>query len=172
MLQQAPLVSDTKIFLSININILILYSELRSMTLRTTRAGTRNLVKEEIKRVKKQLEKVRKWEKKWVVLGDGGLRVYRWVPKKVSEVNLIGAGSRSLFFKSDEQETQKTSPLKAILKQQMAEKAAVQAGTGTKEEIVAKEEPLSDAKPQVNNSSEESSAVRDKLTPEHTKFSP
>lgn len=145
------------------------------MTLRTTRAGTRNLVKEEIKRVKKQLEKVRKWEKKWVVLGDGGLRVYRWVPKKVSEVNLIGAGSRSLFFKSDEQETQKTSPLKAILKQQMAEKAAVQAGTGTKEEIVAKEEPLSDAKPQVNNSSEESSAVRDKLTPEHTKlihFSP
>lgn len=58
------------------------------MTLRTTRAGTRNLVKEEIKRVKKQLEKVRKWEKKWVVLGDGGLRVYRWVPKKVSEVNL------------------------------------------------------------------------------------
>lgn len=114
------------------------------MTLRTTRAGTRNLVKEEIKRVKKQLEKVRKWEKKWVVLGDGGLRVYRWVPKKGSE--------------SDEQEQQKTSPLKAILKQQMAEKAAVQAGTGTKEEAYVKEEPSPDAKPQVNSTSEPTSA--------------
>ncbi|CAG5111235.1 Oidioi.mRNA.OKI2018_I69.chr2.g5562.t1.cds [Oikopleura dioica] len=93
------------------------------MTLRTTRAGTRNLVKEEIKRVKKQLEKVRKWEKKWVVLGDGGLRVYRWVPKKVSE--------------SEEQEKEKTSPLKAILKQQMAEKAATLAGTGTKDETTS-----------------------------------
>ena len=140
-------------------------NKLRSMTLRTTRAGTRNLVKEEIKRVKKQLEKVRKWEKKWVVLGDGGLRVYRWVPKKVSEVNKRIAGSKSLNWisKADEQETQKTSPLKAILKQQMAEKAAVQAGTGTKEEASVKEEPSSDTKPQINNSSEQSSAVRPNL---------
>jgi hypothetical protein len=65
-----------------------------------------------------------------------------------------------IIFKSDEQETQKTSPLKAILKQQMAEKAAVQAGTGTKEEVSAKEEPSTDANPEANKSSEQSSAVQ------------
>ena len=54
---------------------------------RTTRAGTRNLVREEIKRVKKQLEKVRKWEKKWVVLEECGLKVYRWVPKPMTAVS-------------------------------------------------------------------------------------
>ena len=45
----------------------------------------------------------------------------------------------------------------------MAEKAAVQAGTGTKEEASVKEEPSSDTKPQINNSSEQSSAVRPNL---------
>lgn len=54
------------------------------MTLRTTRAGTRSIAREEIKRVKKSLEKVRRWEKKWVVLEESGLKVYRWVPKPVS----------------------------------------------------------------------------------------
>ena len=53
------------------------------MTLRTTRAGTRSIAREEIKRVKKSLEKVRRWEKKWVVLEESGLKVYRWVPKPV-----------------------------------------------------------------------------------------
>ena len=54
------------------------------MTLRTTRAGTRSIAREEIKRVKKSLEKVRRWEKKWVVLEESGLKVFRWVPKPVS----------------------------------------------------------------------------------------
>ena len=58
------------------------------MTLRTTRAGTRSIAREEIKRVKKSLEKVRRWEKKWVVLEESGLKVYRWVPKPVSIGNL------------------------------------------------------------------------------------
>ena len=62
----------------------------RLMTIaRTTRAGTRNLVREEIKRVKKQLEKVRKWEKKWVVLEECGLKVYRWVPRPMTAVNTL-----------------------------------------------------------------------------------
>ena len=56
------------------------------MTLRTTRAGTRNLAREEIKRVKKSLEKVRRWEKKWVVLEESGLKVFRWVPKPVGDI--------------------------------------------------------------------------------------
>ena len=57
------------------------------MTLRTTRAGTRSIAREEIKRVKKSLEKVRRWEKKWVVLEESGLKVFRWVPKPVSFCN-------------------------------------------------------------------------------------
>ena len=59
------------------------------MTLRTTRAGTRSIAREEIKRVKKSLEKVRRWEKKWVVLEESGLKVYRWVPKPVSISNQL-----------------------------------------------------------------------------------
>ena len=58
------------------------------MTLRTTRAGTRSIAREEIKRVKKSLEKVRRWEKKWVVLEESGLKVFRWVPKPVSITQL------------------------------------------------------------------------------------
>ena len=49
----------------------------------------------------------------------------------------------------------------------MAEKAAVQAGTGTKEEAYVKEEPSPDAKPQVNSTSEPTSAVRDTLNNKH-----
>ena len=65
------------------------------MTLRTTRAGTRSIAREEIKRVKKSLEKVRRWEKKWVVLEESGLKVFRWVPKPVSITQLIGIISDS-----------------------------------------------------------------------------
>lgn len=68
------------------------------------------------------------------------------------------------FFKSDEQEREKTSPLKAILKQQMAEKAATLAGTGAKEEaspvlLEAKEEPTLDASAQNTTSPDKSAAV-------------
>merc|ERR1711990_1157754 len=76
------------------------------MTLRTTRAGTRSIAREEIKRVKKSLEKVRRWEKKWVVLEESGLKVFRWVPKP----------------REEREETEKVSPLKAALKTSMTEK--------------------------------------------------
>ena len=112
------------------------------MTLaRTTRAGTRNLVREEIKRVKKQLEKVRKWEKKWVVLEECGLKVYRWVPKPVTQVTvryfnfsyshrplykIIQWLVQQFYFQTEENE-KKVSPLKAALKQNMTEKYAAKA---------------------------------------------
>merc|ERR1711990_724093 len=76
------------------------------MTLRTTRAGTRSIAREEIKRVKKSLEKVRRWEKKWVVLEESGLKVFRWVPKP----------------REEREETEKVSPLKAALKTSMTSK--------------------------------------------------
>jgi len=65
---------------------------------RTTRAGTRNFAREEIKRVKKQLEKVRKWEKKWVVLEECGLKVYRWVPKPMTAVSYFFCQNFFLYF--------------------------------------------------------------------------
>merc|ERR1712176_1146140 len=76
------------------------------MTLRTTRAGTRSIAREEIKRVKKSLEKVRRWEKKWVVLEESGLKVFRWVPKPRDEV----------------EQAEKVSPLKQALKASLTEK--------------------------------------------------
>merc|ERR1712142_981657 len=95
----------------------------KKMTLaRTTRAGTRNLVREEIKRVKKQLEKVRKWEKKWVVLEECGLKVYRWVPKPMT---------------ATEEKEKKDSPLKAALKMNMNEKYAGKAPAPPKEDAHA-----------------------------------
>merc|ERR1712183_283622 len=94
------------------------------MTLRTTRAGTRSIAREEIKRVKKSLEKVRRWEKKWVVLEESGLKVYRWVPKP----------------REEREDNEKVSPLKQALKSSMNEKY------GSKGEVIPAAVPQKDEK--------------------------
>merc|ERR1712066_791998 len=100
---------------------------LTEMTIaRTTRAGTRNFAREEIKRVKKQLEKVRKWEKKWVVLEECGLKVYRWVPKPMT---------------ATEEKEKKDSPLKAALKQNMTHKYAGKSSVSSKDDLEPAKEP-------------------------------
>ncbi|CDW53273.1 cell cll lymphoma protein family member [Trichuris trichiura] len=61
------------------------------MISRSLRAETRNRSKEEVKRVINTIEKVRKWEKKWVMLKDSTIRVYKWVP--VSESQRFGSSA-------------------------------------------------------------------------------
>ncbi|KAI1721073.1 BCL7-like protein [Ditylenchus destructor] len=47
---------------------------------RAQRAETRNRAKDELKRVINAVDKVRKWERRWVVLKDSSIHVFKWVP--------------------------------------------------------------------------------------------
>lgn len=45
-----------------------------------SRTETRSRAKDDIKRVMHNVEKVRKWEKKWVQMGETTMKIYKWVP--------------------------------------------------------------------------------------------
>lgn len=47
---------------------------------RALRSETRAKAKDDIKRVMNAIEKVRKWEKRWISINETSLKLYKWVP--------------------------------------------------------------------------------------------
>ncbi|XP_027235983.1 B-cell CLL/lymphoma 7 protein family member A [Penaeus vannamei] len=50
------------------------------MMSRSLRAETRSRGKEDTKRPMQALDKVRRWEKKWITIHDTTMKIYKWVP--------------------------------------------------------------------------------------------
>ncbi|KAL7645832.1 UNVERIFIED_CONTAM: hypothetical protein RMT77_002729 [Armadillidium vulgare] len=50
------------------------------MMSRSLRAETRSRGKEDNKRPMQALDKVRRWEKKWITIHDTTMKIYKWVP--------------------------------------------------------------------------------------------
>ncbi|VDP16200.1 unnamed protein product [Onchocerca flexuosa] len=74
------------------------------MYARSQRAETRNRAKDELKRVINSVDKVRKWEKKWIVVKDTQIKLFRWVPVTAT-TNITKIPQKSVVQDQDESAT-------------------------------------------------------------------
>lgn len=74
------------------------------------RLETRSRAKDEIKRVMMTIEKVRKWEKKWVHVGPPTctMKVFKWMPVEERE------GDKKTLLKSPEKKKKKAEPFTVV----------------------------------------------------------